>query len=396
MAKSLAIWLENPNDNPELTLHVNFWALNSGDLAYLDVGVRFSAKGKWDAINVYLPFSKRDITYTPQLGKLVCDDKQLLSAVFNKRLLGSENRDDESQVLDFGQDEAGEEDILQFFTALPKKEDDDSTYGVQIKKIKEGETEGVQLSFPRKLFKRENVAGYFRFRLVLQRDAYQAISHIYKSNERALTNHFEKTEMVDFRINEPRNLPIKIRTELNNPSCLKRVDFFLIREAYSEFKMSHSDYHRCRLLERHAWDDYLEPGLPDNINVPAQMLIYHWKEQAKRDKSIDHFAAFAKFTRWHIRRREIAAVVLAILTLGILTGLATNVIWTQVQNDVKSESQAEKAAVHCIIEKPVCPTPGVQLSQLPSQKAGETSETPTKTHSTTSTLTQTEQEKSKR
>lgn len=329
MAKSLAYWLESPPSNTNVTLHLNFWLLNHGELAYLDIGVKFPKTGLGQAIHFYFPFQKESLTLVPSLGKTVCESDDLLSSVFNSEINITRKVKDGSKLIKFDDSK-----LLQFFTELPQYSEDKSVAGgLEFKAVEEsGGDAGCQLTFPSSLFENVVTDGYFRFRLVLRKQALQEISRAYRASDRAFTNHFEKMEMVDFRFNEKRNLPSFVKKALSKSPSLKRVDFFLIRDASAEFKMSHADYHRCRLLEIDAWDKYLEDGRPDDVTVlPEQMLIYHWKEDKteKEGKFIDHFAAFAKFSRWSIGKRELAAAALLVVLLGGVGSLLANTVPVQ-------------------------------------------------------------------
>lgn len=326
MAKSLAYWLESPPSNTNITLHINFWLLNHDELAYLDIGVKFPKTGLGQAIHFYFPFQKKLLTLIPFLGKKVCSDDELLSAVFNSNVQNRMNFEDSSTEIEFDDNQK-----LRFFTELPQYSGGKSVAGgLEFKPVEEsGGPAGCLLTFPSSMFEEVETDGYFRFRLVLRKQALQEISRAYRASDRAFTNHFEKMEMVDFRFNEKRNLPPFVKKELSKSPTLKRVDFFLIRDASAEFKMSHADYHRCRLLEIDAWDKYLEDGRPDDITLlPKQMLIYHWKEDktVKEGKFIDHFAAFAKFSRWSIRKRELFVAAALVIILGGIGSLLANLI----------------------------------------------------------------------
>ncbi|MBA6311508.1 hypothetical protein [Colwellia sp. MB3u-64] len=177
--------------------------------------------------------------------------------------------------------------------------------------------------------------------------------------------------MIDFRVNEPRNLPSKIRAKLNESLKLKQVHFFLIRDANSEFKMSHSKYKRCRILENNIWKKYLQLGVPplkwwekilkkrvglsfSRLKLPEQMLIYHWTEKNKEenaDKVIDHFSAFAKFSQRKTGFLRMTSVVLFVLGLGITASILANLsmrpldnVWNFMFNSVESDESSKPDA----------------------------------------------------
>ena len=66
------------------------------------------------------------------------------------------------------------------------------------------------------------------------------------------------------------------------------------------------------------------------------MLIYHWSESSKHGAPIDQFSAFAKYTRRNVTWRKIGCVVFFIFSLGILSGVTGNYLWTFFDDSVKS------------------------------------------------------------
>jgi len=332
VAKSLAFWFEEGRATPKLELHINFWSLDTQDLNYLDIGLKFDSEESisFKSINVYLPFQISSNQYQSDLGNTICNDRELISAIFNSPVTTttSSSKHDTFDIT------FSNKSKLRFFTQIVAVSDS-WTEGVRIQKIetKSGSHQqtGTILSFPATLFKitdhDPDRSNYFRFRITLDSKSKLILAHEYKSKDSVITNHFESTEMVDFRINESRNLPAQIRSQLNGQLNLSQVHFFLIRDASSEFKMSHSKYKRCRVLEKEIWNGYLK-GESNSIQAPEQMLIYHWSESGKEGEPIDHFSAFAKYTRRDVTWAKIGAVLSIIFILGVFSGLAANYIWT--------------------------------------------------------------------
>ncbi|MCP8686082.1 hypothetical protein [Marinobacterium sedimentorum] len=344
MARSLGFWLEKPrpdgDNNTKVELHFNYWSLNNGLTNYIDIGVKISEAGLFDSINFYLPFNIDQIDYKPDLGKRVCENLVLVSAIFNSPAK-HESHTETKGVYDFSFTTDTESPQLRFFTQILLASD--SLGGVTLERSNHENEKGCLLKFPRDLFEIETKVdtktkfdNYFRFRVILKSDAHRSISQIYEAKDSFITNHFEKTEMVDFRVNETRNLPEKIRANLNDHSHLSRIHFFLIREANSEYKMSHSQYSRCRILEDDLWNKYLEQDdSSKKKKKQSQMLIYHWKTKEK-EEDIDHFSAFAKFTRRNVTNLNILVILVVLVALSIFSGLLTNLTWSSMHKEVES------------------------------------------------------------
>lgn len=330
MARSLAFWLENAhskiNDNNEVKtnkveLHFNFWSLKKDGINYLDIGVRLIDVGEFDSINFFLPFDSYNLQYQPELGKIICENSGIISAIFNhpERRIETDHR---LGYYDIDFSPSKNEQPIRFFTQI-QHENADSHDGVKISPESDKENKGCIIKFPRALFKLDcNRDGYFRFRIRLSEEDEKSISTINLPSWSTITNYFEESEIIDFRVNESRNLPEKVKRNLINSSYLKKIHFFLIRDTRSEYKMSHSFYNRCRLLEFELWDKYLKINEKKENKNKKQMLIYHWKEF--NDNGIDHFSAFAKFSERKIGIKQIIAVVSIIICLGTLSGLLAN------------------------------------------------------------------------
>ena len=414
MARSLAFWFDDePEKNTyDVDLHINFWSFDSEKVNYLDIGVLVKSKKESisNNINIYFPFKITHDDYFSELGSLVCSDRELISAIFNTNISKTQ-ADSKNDIFKI---EFSPTNKLSFHTQI-LPETDDSEGGVKLKAFNENTSiskeRGTILKFPSELFQStdgkagDDKAGdgkagdgkagdgkagdgkagdgkaadgkaadgkaadgkagddkgadeefrtdYFRFRIKLSQDSKNILGPEYSPKGSFITNYFNSTEMIDFRINEPRNLPSKIRAKLNESLKLKQVHFFLIRDANAEFKMSHSKYKRCRILENNIWKKYLKLGVPTShwwerklkkhcrisfskLKLPEQMLIYHWAENSnddyKKGALIDHFSAFAKFSQRKTGFFRMASVVLFVLSLGVTASILANILMVPLDN----------------------------------------------------------------
>lgn len=338
------------NESPATTgaeLHINYWYLKTAKINYLDIGVKFDASHKFESIQIYLPFNADKLDYNDKLGETVCHNHQLIPAVFNATINTTEHDHSLSTYLVTFKDPKSNPPIKFFTNILPASTQ--SAGGVRIEPEVEGVDDGTIIKFPRDIlqFSQEEIdnhnkiSGYFRFRIILNSDDVSRLSRVYKPKGSQITNQFESSEMIDFRINESRILPLKIRRKISDYAFIKKVHFFLIRDVNSEYKMSHSAYSRCRILEENIWDKYLGSKNP----IGNQMLIYHWKSKTDDETPhIDHFSAFAKFTTRTFPFRDVSLGVILFIFLGISSSYGSSCLWRYFNEDPQSvENSTEQS-----------------------------------------------------
>ena len=317
------------NRNPNVELHFNYWLLKAKstgnfkkdlDIKYLDIGVRLKNINDFSSVNIYVPFEFSNIKYHADLGEKICKDQELVAAVFNAPVIETRSDPLDMTYCDFTF--FNESEQIRFHTNILERQSGMSD-GVEVTRF--ANTRGTILKFPQDIFQLDGKADiYFRFRLEISPSEITSISRIYNPKFWALTNAFEKTELVDFRVNEIRNLPKTIGNHIVNKSYVSKIHFFLIRDGKSEFKAAHDSYKRCRILESNLWDKYL--GLENHI-IDDEMLIYHWKDQANAGKYLDHFSAFAKYTKRDINSIEILVLFIILVVVGALSGWFGNLLW---------------------------------------------------------------------
>lgn len=338
MAKSLAFWLDG-SKSPEtaIELHFNFWLLNMGskkEVNYLDVGVKFKNLDDIDSINIYFPFKVTKQNYINSLGNTLSNDNGLIEAIFNARIDSVTKITANVIDISFIKNKA---DKLRLFSQI--EIDENGNNGVKI----QPQDDGTILVFPKNLITNSpnnsingkntedgNIFGYFRFRIKLSTEDKISISQLDVSKDAKLLSRMESIEIVDFRVNEVRNLPQKIVSRLSNDSCITDVHFFLIRDTHAEHKLSHSEFKRCRLLEKNIWDNYL--NVDSGVSIPEQMLIYHWKEPLKKQPDtqeyLDNFSAFAKFSSTSVTWETITCFIAIIVFLGAISGVIGNYVYS--------------------------------------------------------------------
>lgn len=353
MASSLAIWAEHKiskknhsnynSDADFMELHFNYWSFHAKDnnteklvpIDYLDIGVKFFFSHTPSKICIFLPFAIDKSDFDGDLGSRIYSDDSLLSAIFNSNVKNSSS-DAPNLYKDiaFG-DARSQEEKIRFHVniSLPK-----APNGFNAPSINTASNVTI-IEFPGSIFSSTDetaIAKYFRFRINLKTHQKSSLSTIIKPADRILMNKTEEMEIVDFRVNELRNLPSTIAQNIREDrTAINCVHFFLIRDTLSEYIMAHNDYHRCRLLESNLWGKYLFDNSSGQYLIPSSdMIIYHWKKREddevtlvkkkkKKFKKMDigNFSAFAKFSTSKPRENTVIPYILVIFYLSILPGL---------------------------------------------------------------------------
>lgn len=323
----------NTQEQMTAELHFNYWLLERDNIEYLDIGIRIKGYQPFKSFNFYFPFEVEEADYYSELGAIICKDSEILSTVFNSSVEGIAPSE-KSGWYDIKLADGADKSDLRFFTYLPLA----PTYdGVRISNVKH--VPGSEIIFPSRLFEMTcQKESYFRFRLKLKESSRGVISKTTKASDSWFTNHFERSELVDFRLNEARLLPTAIRQKVASRPLITKIHFFLIRDANAEYKASHSEYKRCRLLEEELWSKYLGDV---KINEESNMLIYQWSAKAQitqedvEPEYLHKFSAFARFIQRKVRAKDILIALIVVLLVGVFSGLAANAVWNYVPKCVQ-------------------------------------------------------------
>ncbi|RNM24734.1 hypothetical protein EFS38_07755 [Dickeya undicola] len=316
MSRSLAIWgcrdysgsnhEEDINDPFIDDLHINFWNINSKKLYCIDFGVLFkkpetdeiSEKG---AICIYIPFKKKKSEIN-DLSSYLNENDDLITAVFNEYLNKKESIGNAFTKIHLTNKEAIimntklDSDSGTFDNRLTLTERDDGT--IIILKIKE-------------CISRENeYQHYIRFRIFIDESEIKEIVRTFIPGDNFLKSNQERTDIIDFRINEQRNLPSGISSTLSAAVCTpQKYHFFIIRDMSDEHSSAGKNYQGCRILEKETWQKYFHNRKALGNSSP---IIYHWKLKADTDKKerLTDFSAIARFKNTRTKFRKIIAYIL--------------------------------------------------------------------------------------
>lgn len=331
MGYSLGFWLDHNKEQGEIKvpkniieLHINYWSIESKEkFHYLDIGVKLTLNNNyWESINFFFPFDLQIKDYMDNLGETICSRDELLELIFNEKLKSTAEGQNYKDVI--FEDE--QKDSLRIYKELDIVNGEDT---VELISNNDGTS---RLVFSKKLIKSfdtdlSNIHHYFRFRLRLNTENVKKLSQNYDPQDRLVLSRFEKTEIIDFRLNELRDLPGSVCNVLNKDYMLKQIHFFLIRDIHDELKLAHADYKRCRLLEKEVWKEYLVFSNKDLV-LPSQMLIYHFCEGKEKDgiyPHIERFNAFAKFARVKVTIPSLFVFLFSVILLGAIGSVVATI-----------------------------------------------------------------------
>lgn len=261
-------------DKPRATglttdLHINYWELDDSPNAgsqFLDFGLMIKAAAlDVDSIYFYFPFRiKRE--WIDDLGNKLKND-QMISALFNEDYNSKSNAGTSYTTISRKNDS---KDVFYLYELA------ETNYSVQ-------DVQGYG-SILKILFLSKPPVGepsstdcdiYIRFRLKNFRTSElfydEEISNDY------IQSAFYKTKMLDFRVNERREMNNKLIEVLETKDrrfvSFNKFHFYYIGSSRKEKIEGYVNYCDCRLLDYSKWSNYL----PDISNKYKKFLCYHWK-----------------------------------------------------------------------------------------------------------------------
>jgi hypothetical protein len=301
----IAIWCSSAKTKSvshSLEVHFNLWKLGKRRNAncFLDIGLMIQNATEASHINIFIPerVAESDIE---DLGITLREKPDLVSTLFNEDYrisLGAQEK-----VVDV----LGVDRTPVFYIYVLDLESDvliENAYGGSIIKIRIS----------------QELAGkkhYYRIRL--KNPYVDSISHIYTPPNSVLESAFSQTELVDFRINEKRNLNSSLLERIRSEGevSFNKTHLFLMREASDDYVYSHKPPYGSRQLEVDLWKSYIGDAYSFD-----KIIAYHWKETNAHLS----FSAFVKFRYTRCSPLTIATFIIIIIILGFLSGLAANLL----------------------------------------------------------------------
>ncbi|MEK6552304.1 MAG: hypothetical protein AABZ54_02505 [Bacteroidota bacterium] len=303
--KSIAIWYK-PKTNTgdfvdEVELHFNLWKLptgSKGHVRFLDIGIKLKNTTNIDELKLYFPTKIRRDDFEDIVDKFI-GKPDLVSAIFNENYkVISDAASKSFQIND-------STNKLIFNIYKTTKED--------IKR--EEKYSGTIFSI---LVPKQDETIYFRFRI--KGTFINSLISTSSPTNAILESAFSEVEMIDFRVNEIRDLDQSLLEEIQKNKKLKigKQHFFFICSNEEEVIGSHQPHISCRNLENYRWNDYV--GLAD---IKDQIfLAYHWK-----DKEIENSNILIKTKYEKNNWRTITKYILLALLIGMSLELLGNWVY---------------------------------------------------------------------
>jgi hypothetical protein len=267
---------------------------------FLDIGLMIQDATKVSHINIFIP-QPVAISDIKDLGITLRRNPDLVSTLFNEDYrISSGAREKIVEVLTV--------DRTPIFCIYILDMDSD----VSVEKAFGGSI--ITIRIPPELTDKKH---YYRIRL--KNPYVDSISHIYTPPNSVLESAFSRTELVDFRINEKRNLNGSLLERIHSEGevSFSKTHLFLMREASDDYVYSHKPPHGSRQLEADLWKNYIGGDRPF-----TKMIAYHWKETDTHHS----FSAFAKFRYIHCTPTTILIFIVIIVALGFLSGFLANLL----------------------------------------------------------------------
>jgi hypothetical protein len=123
------------------------------------------------------------------------------------------------------------------------------------------------------------------------------LSYIFNPSNSFLESAYSSIEIIDFRINDTRNLNLSLVEHINRHSKfnISLMHYFVMRDVKDEYILSNQDLNSVRQLENDIWTPYIDV----NEHIYKRAFAYHLKKKASGVGSdityIEEFSAVLKF-----------------------------------------------------------------------------------------------------
>ena len=324
MLKSLAFW---STKEVKSELHFNLWKIkhNKQNIYkyFLDIGIKLKKESLPSSklkLFINLPIIINEENKIEDLSKILIQDQDLLEAIFNKPI--QYTGDGTGDIFNITNDK--DTTFLSLLSLASK---------ITIEQ-KDIDNTTISISFKEDIVTNINGDIYCRFRIRL--DNINSFSQEIKDNDNLLKSAYKEEELVEFRINEVRNMPDKLKAHFRkhgNLLKIRQIHFFLVRDNQANLVLSHEEFIRCRSVEADLWQKYINDE-EYTLNNNKKVLAYHWAKMQKKDEDdIEHYSSFAKFSYSKYDR------LLLYIGIFILIGITLEVFGSLVYDELTDNTE---------------------------------------------------------
>lgn len=280
---------------PSYEVHLNYWRVagrkrkgcvtHSTD--FLEIGILIQDPQSINLVNIFTPKSLKN-SHIFDLGSRFLDP-HLAQGIFNENLRCSGSGSGSSWI----ELQTKNQDLFCRVHSFAK----DRNERIDTSELELEEIDGGTLIkiLPRAIASSADKLGsgdrlYFRLRLLMGDRKGSPFVKVIAPSDRKFQSGFEEIEYIDFRINESRTLPDTVNRKMQHDitkgiAPLNVIAFLAAVPVSSALSVSHTQFHKNRILEDVPWTNYAPNPLPEG------MVVYHWK---KVEPEIESFAAFVK------------------------------------------------------------------------------------------------------
>ncbi|WPV00576.1 hypothetical protein SNE26_02200 [Mucilaginibacter sp. cycad4] len=308
--KSIAVWYEPKNNSIEslndVELHFNLWKLPLGSSQYtrfMDIGIKLDNTTNISRLKIYFPFKIQKADFTDIVDKFI-SKPDLVSAIFNENY--------KTTSVGISKNHRITDSNNEFVFNIYETSDSDVEITEQFK--------GTVINISCQESQEQT---YFRFRI--SGNYLLSLSDIQKPSNAVVQSAFSKIELIDFRVNEARDLDLDLLERIDREKALKikKAHFFFICSSNEDVLGSHKPYVSCRNLENYRWIGYVDD---DKLNPNQIFLAYHWTQGGKPGDAKQDFSVLIKSKFESNNWRTIAVYILGLAVLAILFNIVSQQI----------------------------------------------------------------------
>lgn len=175
---------------------------------------------------------------------------------------------------------------------------------------------------------------YIRFRIPVSNRNMDIFRHSANISDDLFQSAFSKIDMIDFRINDRREIDKKVLETLEDGSYkafqFEEAHFFYVADSKENIRNGSVIHKDCRIMERERWNDYLPAT--ENVNY----LAYHWEKSNLMGRSLSEFCIFFNTIYPERNWLRILSYSFVVILLGFLGSMLSFDINNECEIVVKS------------------------------------------------------------